>query len=292
MKKLLLPALAGMMALVSCQEKAPRINLTEREVTDTSYMAAVETPQTHKILVEEFTGASCANCPAAHELLKSLKEQYPDRLIAIAMHINNFPQSNPLPGSMYDFRTIEGTDVAQSIYGGVNSMPTAGIDRVLPAGSDRILMDSRKWAIMISDQLAVTTPVNIDVTSSYDAAEGMATIQVKLAYTEDVATNQNLSVVILHDKLVDKQEYTDHEVEGYDFNSIFRDMVTPLYGNPILPDTVKKAGLVCIRTYKYEVKPDVIWVPENCRVVAFVNSDPTEGTKRVFQAGDAKLIGE
>ena len=72
MKKLPLLALsaAAMFWLSACEEKGPLINFEDGPVaSDTTYVAAPETPQTKKLLVEEFTGASCTNCPAAAEKL-------------------------------------------------------------------------------------------------------------------------------------------------------------------------------------------------------------------------------
>ena len=42
------------------------------------------------VLLEEFTGQKCTNCPDAHRMVAQLINQYGDRLISVAIHSGGF----------------------------------------------------------------------------------------------------------------------------------------------------------------------------------------------------------
>ena len=59
-----------------------------------------------KVLVEEFTGVRCVNCPAGASELENLKGIYGERLVIVSIHAGDF--SPPFTDSRFDFRTAEG----------------------------------------------------------------------------------------------------------------------------------------------------------------------------------------
>src|SRR6476646_7503425 len=105
MKKAIFFIAAGALFLTSCEEKAPTINYTEVVARDTTYVGPVPTTtEPHHVLVEEFTGQTCSNCPAAHDLLGQLALANPGRVHVIGMYNFGIPQANPALGAKYDFR--------------------------------------------------------------------------------------------------------------------------------------------------------------------------------------------
>ena len=42
------------------------------------------------VLIEDFTGQMCTNCPDGHRTITSLKEQYGSQVIAVGIHAGNF----------------------------------------------------------------------------------------------------------------------------------------------------------------------------------------------------------
>jgi hypothetical protein len=285
----------------SCKEKGPIIDLGQHTAKDSTYVAAVETPQQHMMLVEEFTGASCSNCPKAHETLNSLQTQYPNRMAIMALHIFNFNQSEPYNDGTYvsthDFRTQVGTDIGNTVYGGVSSMPVGGFDRLDGIGGGIInpptdnLVIYLSWPSVVAHLLDSVPAVNLSVSSSLNAAGDTAYITVKAAYTKAVTAKNVLSVAITESNLLDFQEDPDApngscDVD-YNFKDVLRDFVSPTLGSPVLDSlSIKGAGRVFKRSFVYKVNPD--WKPENCKVVAFISNAET-GDKHVLQAAVTNL---
>jgi len=291
-KQLLSIALIAVTAFSACKEKGPYIDLGSRTAKDSTYTAAAETPQQRIILVEDFTGASCPNCPSAHTVLESIETQHPGRLAIMALHILNFTQAEPQPGAQYDFRTQDATDISNTIYGGVSLMPSAGINRLVNSGNginppNNNLFGSFVWSQMMSAYLDSIPPVNVTITSSLNTTGDTAFIQVRVAYTQAVTAKNTLTVAITEGNMIDKQEDQSTVIDDYEFNDVLRGMVSPALGSPMLDSVaIKATGRVFTRSYLYKV--DGAWNKDHCKVVAFV-ANAESGDKRVLQAAVAKL---
>lgn len=285
----ILAAAAGILSLNSCKEKGPAINFgTAPKAVDTTYTANVEAKQKRVVVVEEFTGATCANCPQARDLLTNIASQYPDQVNVMELHINNFKQSEPATGhgGKYDLRTVDGTTISTTFYNTINQMPSGGVNRV-PVQGDPLLLKTM-WATAIADQIAVAPVANVTVSSTFDASSKVATVKVKVAYTEAVSRKQYLTLAILEDDIVDVQEFPDPRgFEEYTFRHTLRDVITAVEGDEILKDvTTKEAGRVYERTFVYEMNSE--WKPEKCKFVAFLHNNEAE-SKEILQGAETKL---
>lgn len=290
-------------SLGACKEKGPIIDLGQHTAKDSTYVAAAEPADPHMILVDDFTGASCSNCPAAHEVLNNLETQYSNRLAILGLHIFNFGQANPYDDPQghythkYDFRTQVATDIANTIFGGVNAMPAAGFDRrnsigngILNPPTDNLAV-SQLWANIVNGLTDTISPINLTVKSSLNTAGDTAYIVVRAAYTKAVSAKNTLSVAITESNLLDLQEDPGAPNDTFDidypFNDVVRDFVSATMGSPMLDSlSTKEAGRVFTRSFLYKVDPS--WKAANCKVVAFVANAET-GDKHVLQAAVANL---
>ena len=54
------------------------------------YIEVEATKAERTVLLEDFTGQNCVNCPAAHRTIEALEEQYGAHLIAVSIHAGHF----------------------------------------------------------------------------------------------------------------------------------------------------------------------------------------------------------
>ncbi len=294
MKRLIVALGFVVIAIAGCKEKAPPINLLpDVAAKDTTYVVTpAPAAEQHNVLVEDFTGAQCPNCPAAHKILEQLDSQYntPNiRINVLSMHIldPNFSQTKPYGTAKYDFRQQQARDVSDNIYGGINAIPVGGIDRKVFNGLLKI--GRGDWISLITEGMAAQDSVNLDVTSSFDSASKKASIKVKVTWPFATSAAQNLSIAIVEDGFIDMQEDGEFVDTFYHFNDIFRGFVTSSpYGDPLLATiSPKEAGRVFERTYVYAV--NAAWNPANCRVIAFVHRDASVGGVNIYQSKQTKL---
>jgi hypothetical protein len=98
MKKYL-AILSSILIIISCDvEEGPFI---------TDYNSYINPDK--KVLIEDFTGHLCPNCPNAARELDAIHDIYGDQIIGMAVHVSTtFARpysSNQAPNFQYDFRT-------------------------------------------------------------------------------------------------------------------------------------------------------------------------------------------
>ena len=281
--------------LASCTEKNTPIDdvvIGGSGSSDTSYMATVEMAQKRVVLVEEFTGVSCSNCPQGHTVLDNIEASNAGQIAAMGIQINGFSLCDDVYSqghnlTRHDNRTAAGTDLVTAIYGSVNNMPVAGIDRI--ANNGVIATDRANWPTLVAGRIAVAPNVNVTLTSSYSTGDTSATIKVHIAYTKDVAKKQKLTVAIVEDSVIDAQEDGIVIDSNYTHMHVLRDIITAHGGSTILSGTTtatKAAGQVYEQTFVY--KMNTLWVPQHCKVIAFVSDDESNDLE-VQQAAMANV---
>ncbi len=277
--------IAASLFIVACKETPPYINLTPSNVnSDTTFVVQqIPAAQASTVLIEDFTGVRCPNCPDAQVEAKNLMANNPNRVNVITIHPLNLlnslttPFSKELRGdkvtSNYDFRTQAGKEIF-SLIGISNSLPIGTINRNLFSGETNRVIDYPKWAAYVNAELLKSTPVNIDVKSYYTPKDSIA-IDLTLTYTEAVADTNYFTVAIIENKLKDVQERNTGTGVIYDtayiHEHILRAVVTSFQGDLL------KAPLVKGRVFKKILlyKTDPAWNKNNLKIIAFVHGNTT-----------------
>ena len=114
-----------------------------------------------KVLIEDFTGHLCPNCPDAATELEAISDAFPGQIIGMAIHVTKsfarpYPASQA-PNYQYDFRTQWG-DEWDNFYGISNvGLPRGMINRT-GYQDDLHRLGKDEWATTVVDELI--KPVN------------------------------------------------------------------------------------------------------------------------------------
>jgi hypothetical protein len=259
-------------------------------VLDTTFVANnIPAAETKNILIEDFTGVGCVNCPRAHETLKALKSSYSGRVFSIANHPLNStlktlvePIDKPPYKSKQDFRTKDADDLL-SYLGSSNSLPTGSINRKLFSGETKWLVSDLSWSGYATTELAQTSSaVNMDTLSiKYDASSNELIIDFRLVFTQSMPDSQYLlTVAILENKIIDIQEKNDNGntiyIEDYEHDNLLRKVITGVYGD--LLKARYEPGRVFRKRFIYKPTADELknWNTDNLAVIAFVHGNATK----------------
>ena len=300
MKKTVLSLFVVAAVFTGCTEDHHLVILHDTPSIDTTYVlpaASIPTADPHNVLIEDFTGVTCSNCPGAHDgVLVPLEGSYPTgRVNIMEMFVTDFNQTSPNQGELYNgFRDSIATDIETNVYSGIVFMPIAGIDRVSGGstgpqyGLNNTQIPKSNWNIMATAQLALVDSINLLVTSTFDSVSRNATIVAKITYLQPTATLQNLSIAVVEDSFTDLQEFPDSVAE-YKYDGVFRDLATAVpFGEPILPAvSPKEAGRVVQKIFTYYLNP--AWKAKHCRVIAFVHRSGAAAGQYVYQSWQAPL---
>ncbi|HXS35572.1 MAG TPA: Omp28-related outer membrane protein [Flavipsychrobacter sp.] len=281
--------------LFGCKEIGPPIDFGHgAQHIDTTYVGSVESPQPRNVMIEEFTGVYCPNCPAGHAILESIQHTDTGRVVIAGLYIIGPPQTDPVPSltsipgiSDSSFQTVVATTIGNSIYGGIGSLPSAGIDRV-NYSSLGMLLDRSVWGSTVDTRLTVPTIVNLYLTSTYDTGSKAASVIFKAAFTQAISGKVQINIGIIENNIINAQEDQTQVDTFYVQNHVLRDMITtPATGTPILNSVSSiEAGRVFQSQFTYKIT-NPTWVPSNCKVFAFM----TDSTQQVMQAVETSLTG-
>jgi hypothetical protein len=281
MKKILF-ILTLSFVLFSCEEIPPIISpITNQGDCPPAAEAAVANQQ-RQVLIEEFTGVRCVNCPAGTEAIENLIGIHGEQLIAISIHSGFF--SPPYNESLYDFRTQDGESIL-SFLGAPFGYPSAVVNRKLFSGEDDLQLPLSQWANTVEQELALPPAVKIAIQKNYNTETRDLEVQVSL-FVETDLTEQDvrLNVAITEEGVVDYQLTPDGLKADYTHKHVFRDLLTTVNGNPFV-ETPEEGAVFC-QSLTGSISED--WDESKCEIIAFVTV--AGDSKDVLQAHKVKLI--
>ncbi|MBL0309286.1 MAG: Omp28-related outer membrane protein [Bacteroidetes bacterium] len=268
----------------SCKEIGPNINLrgNENSISDTTYLESPSPSAEDKnVVLEEFTGVRCPNCPQGHQIIETIKSSNLGRVISVSFHpVNSL--GNPYPFSPQNFQSQK----AQTIFdylGQIGLEPAASVDRKVYSGESNILTGASKWPGYTSSQLALPTPVNISLDKLYDSVKNELTVIAELHYTQTITESNRLTILVTESGMIAPQLNGSTIDTFYSHRDVMRDFITNIQGDD-LPVTLEK-GRVIRKVYSKTL--DALWKPENMRIVAFVHE--FQNSKIIYQGKEVDI---
>lgn len=285
MKRLILIfSLVSAALLQSCMEVGPDINFLADivNVNDTTYMAPIEQPAPRKVLIEEFTGVRCVNCPLGHQRAKDIMAANPNRVYTAGLHTGLF--STPYPYNIHDFRLPEANAIENLL--GAQSYPSGAVDRKLFSSENFIILNINKWENYVNSQLALPTPYKIELTTSYDTSTRVLQVAATTKLTSTSTDTVNVSVMILENNITDVQLTPQGIDTFYNHQHVLRAMFTPVGGTGFnVPDL--SAGRVIVRNFT-GILPAVVNDRE-VEILVFIHRVGSS-SKEILQVEGKKLV--
>ena len=243
------------------------------------------TDQKRQVLIEEFTGVRCINCPNGSIIIEELLASHSSRLVAISVHSGQF--SMPYPESQFDFRTTEGDNILNYV-GQPFGYPSAVVNRKKFDNQFDLQLGQNEWAGYIAEELALPVEVKIDIQSSFNSSSRNAAIDITLFIEKFIdEPDVRLSVIFTESDIVDAQltpSSSPNVDTGYKHKHVFRGMATPFDGTPLTGSLV--AGTQVAKSYNYPIPAD--WNEDNVNIIVVVSL--AGDTKDVIQAHEVHLV--
>lgn len=258
------------MSIFSCKEVGPGIDFTPTDtgLLDTTYIASsIETPQQKVVLLEEFTGVRCVNCPNAHEEVELISAQLGNKLAVLAIHTGFL--AFPYEGDQ-DLRISPDGKSLEELTGTAIGQPAGRIDRKLFAGeTEESILNYQIWENYIAEQADSVPALNIKLSSVLDEITREVIVRVELHYTKSIEADNYLTVVIKEYNIIAKQLGNTGIDSNYIHKHVLRDVLTPYNG--ILLNTTKEPGRVIIKEFKATLPS--LWKLQDCEIVGFVHEN-------------------
>lgn len=210
-------------------------------------------PAQRMVVLEEFTGQNCTNCPEGHDIVHSILEVYPDAFIPVSIHASSFSISEENGG----LGTPEGAEYY--LNSGQPALPSGVVNR---QGGN---IDRSDWTAAVSRIIKIETPLTIGLKASLDESGKNIDIAVNLLSTSPLSGN--LQLWILEDNITAYQ--LDHGMPSfaYTHNHVLRGAANGTWGESVSLAEFEPVDV----TNTAAVKDG--WNTDNLVVVAFLYND-------------------
>ena len=229
-----------------------------------------------KILVEDFTGQKCVNCPDAAEILHQIKEDYCDYVIPISIHVSNFAAPS---GTTFlnDYRTETGNELDDENNFNVSSrgLPNGLVSRTIFGGN--LVLGKDEWRAAVDSIRKMQPEVNIIIESTYDETSKKVTAKIKVEVLQSLSYKINLGLYVTEDSIISPQITHSGVVDDYVHMHMLRKGVNGAFGE-ILANSAT-AGDILEKTFTFDANEG--WVMKNIGLIAFVSKNET---KEILQA--------
>ncbi|MDE5796267.1 MAG: Omp28 family outer membrane lipoprotein [Muribaculaceae bacterium] len=234
----------------------------------------VERPEISRVvLIQEFTGMNCVNCPNGAAVLHNLQDQFPGSVIVVGMHPENNPNTMPLAG----LNLTSPLATAYYEYFQPNAFPAAMVN------GGELMYNTDLWTTSAIKALEVPAAVDLHVTTTYDPASRELKADFETVFNQMYSGELSVLLWVMENNINGLQMSLSGVIRDYSHNHVLRGSLNGTWGQQIGQNFVTEQKI----TGSGSITLDEKWVPENCEVVALVFQT---GSKTVEQAAIAPAI--
>lgn len=240
------------------------------------------------VLVEEFTGASCPNCPAGGSELRSLKQRFGNNIAIVGIHSSFL--ATPRSNSKYDFRMIEADQIDQML-GPYLGKPAATFNRLNFAGEQfRPIANIGAWAGLVASQLESPALITIGADRTFNNENRELNVRFTIESRESIDGDFSFTVYLTESGIIDPQLSQTGVIEEYEHNFVLRKVLSSINGDPMTNQLLPGEGVTL--NYQFTIpQEDGWWVVDNMSVIGFVtNHGSVSGDMEVIQAIEISVV--
>lgn len=220
-------------------------------------------PMERVVLLEDYTGQMCVNCPKAAAEIDILSEIYGKKMVVVAIHAG--------PLSTAAMQTDAGNDYYDEF--GITYNPVGLVNRRVY--NKQLTVDYQKWGEAIRDIIWKESGVSISVENNFNESEGMLNLTVNVEKEDNLDIEKlALQLWITENNIIKPQAMPDGAPidMNYVHNHVLRDAPNGTWGTPL----TFNGNVAVFSLSDYSLK-DKGLVLENCDIIAFVyNKDNKE----------------
>lgn len=245
----------------------------------------IVTDRTRRILIEDYTGHTCGNCPAAAKTAQQIKDTYGDQIIVMGVHAGWF--AKPKTGNQYtiDFRNAASEEYDVTFGNSVAGNPNGLINRITKDGS--IIIQPSNWETAVLDIKDLEAALGMKINSEYNETSNSISITVDTDFYSDLSNDNYIVVSFVEDSIIAWQkDYTvdPNDIENYVHRHVFRGNVNGIWGDAVDP-TITTEGTQ--HTFNYSFTPDTSWNINHSYLVTYLYN---ASNYEILQVAETKVI--
>jgi hypothetical protein len=211
------------------------------------------------VLIKDFTGVRCVNCPAAAELVHQLQHALgEDNVYIMSVHAGFLAQ--PV-GQFPDFTTPEGTEW----YNGNESNPLFSVDHVALTDGNTLYVEQVDTPL--ADALFEAQTFEIFTEATYNEETRQVDVVADVVAAAETEGNFYVTVSLLEDSIVGRQVVPGGVDTAYVFRNVFRGTLNGADGD------IFHEGPVYLDdeyTYKYSIELNPAYNADQCYIMTYI----------------------
>lgn len=243
------------------------------------------------VLIEDYTGHTCGNCPIAAKEANRLLAKYPDQVVVMGVHCTYFAKPKNLSSGAFkeDFRTATGDALDVLFNVGSAGLPKGLINRRRFGGASVSILNDSDWESRLVQILEEPTPaIKVELNPTFNTGNGILTVNSNLTFQKGFEGRLKMAMYLTEDSIVSWQKVYGREPEDqpdYIHRHVLRselqvegDAYLVKNGSPIAIQETASATWSTSVASKVKIK--------NCHVILIL-FDPE--TNEIVQVGEEKV---
>jgi len=241
-----------------------------------------------KLLLEEFTGHTCANCPPGAQTIHTLQNTYPDRIISVAIHAGNFAWPTA-PTYTANFQCNEADDYFN--FFSIDHNPVGMVNRRDYPLSH--MKEVGEWGTLVDSILVKAPDAVLQITNNYNSGSRQLTSTVRCEFLNSLNGTYKLVLLLTEDSIVSPQKDASlpppNDDLTYTHRHMLRDAISSTSWGDSLATGFIAAGDTFVKIYNYTLPAifnNTIPDENHCYVVAYIYN---AANYEVMQAEEKKI---
>ena len=238
------------------------------------------------ILLEEYTGHKCNNCPLATQKAHKMREFYKTKMILMSIHAGEL--ADPDPKYPQDLRTPVGTELYSNFT--VPYVPQGVMDRTMYTG--KYPLSSEQWPGAAEEQFSKAIVNFITVSASINASTKNITVTGNTWFKSVLPSGAKIVYYIVEDSISGPQLNKDTAagptpvIDPYYFMHTLRASMNGTYGEVLTSSIEIDKSYPFSKTYKVA---DTTWNTKQLSLITVILDPSTTQYGTVVGVNDTKI---
>lgn len=251
--------------------------------TQQAVVTSTDTSKVYKnVLVEDYTGITCGNCPGAADILDSMILKYGNRIVPMAVNAGSFAEP-PLAPSQYNIDFTCPTGEAYNTFFGVTSNPNGMVNR--KGYPQTNVQTDGNWDGLAYNIIQFDTAfVKLTLSTTFDTTSRNLSVTATSKFLKALQGKYSVVVLLTQDSIMAPQvRYgaPNNQIVNYAHRYALRDAINSTWGDTLVSNG-SAINQTIAKTYNYTIKatygtatsshPPIPCNFKQCYVVAYVYS--------------------
>ena len=221
--------------------------------TSTSVSASDSTGNIKNIMIEDYTGLWCENCPFAAYRLDTIIHQYaPGRIVPLSVNYGYYATpTSPLPApyNKYNYTSAVGDVYGNLFVTSSGSFPCGFINRV-----GAITLNSSVysvWCSLVAAAASDTCFVKLKLSTQFDTISRNLSVTATTTFMKALSGSYNLVILLTEDSMIGPQNIGGVLSLNYPHRFVLHDAINSIWGDSLSNHSTPNQRLS--QTFQYTI---------------------------------------